>query len=153
EADGVRELFRIVDPGDLERPDADAVVRNPEADSSLRQLVLGEELLERHGERVRISQLSADDDACLERFASDLQQLGGSVVGDARGGQLGRPDLEADESLRPLPAAALPLCPRLADLALLRRLRLLGLLRLSDAVGLHHLLALLALFAAERDVL
>ena len=53
EPDRVGELLRIVDAHDLERPDADPVRGDAEANAPLRQLVLGEELLERLGKRVR----------------------------------------------------------------------------------------------------
>ena len=75
EADRVRELALVVDAGDLERADADAVVRDAEPHALLRQLVLREQLLERRRERLDVAKLAADDDAVGERRARDLQEL------------------------------------------------------------------------------
>ena len=61
EANGVGELLRIVDAGDLDRADADAVVGEADADVALRQLVLPEELLERLAERLDLAHLAAGD--------------------------------------------------------------------------------------------
>src|SRR5207302_5116093 len=138
EPDRVRELFLIGDARDVERADTDAIVGDPEAHALLRQLVLGEELLQRFGERGGVAQLSAHDDPGLERLARDLQQLRSAVVRNTRGCELRRADLQADEALRALGAAG-----RL-DL----RLLLLALLRFGL---LGSLLAFLAV--AERELL
>jgi hypothetical protein len=71
EADRVRKLLLAVYPADVERPDTDAVVGNSEPDTAPRQLVLREELLQRGGEGVGISELAADDDACGKRVTRD----------------------------------------------------------------------------------
>src|SRR2546425_9518724 len=107
EADRVGELLRVVDARDLERTDADPVVRDAEPDALLRQLVALEELPQCLREPVRVAQLAADDDAGVDPLAGNLQQLGVAVVRDARGRELRGTDLEADELLRDAaPAAA-----------------------------------------------
>src|SRR5947207_12218318 len=123
-ADRVRQLLLVVDTGNLERADADAVVGDTEAHAFLRKAVCREELLQSRGERIWIAQLAADDDSGLERRARDLQQLGGAVVGHTRSGELRSTDLQAGDALR---AAAAARCfdLRLLRLALLRGLRLL----------------------------
>src|SRR5207253_7952771 len=113
------------------------------------------ELLQRRGERVRVAELPADDDAGVERLARNLQQLGCAVVGNACGRELRRADLQSDEALRALPTLR-RLDLRLLVLALLRPLGLLGLLR--SAGRFRCLLALLAaaegeVFLPERDLL
>ena len=105
EADRVRELLRILDPGHLERADADPVVGDPEPHAALRQLVGGEERLQRHRERLGIAQLAVDDDPVLERDAGGLDELGRLGVADPRSGDLGAADLEADELLAAAAAA------------------------------------------------
>src|SRR5207302_1185164 len=102
EADRVRELLRVGDADDVERPHADPVVRDAEADAAARELVLPEEGLQRLGKRLRVAQLAADDDARVEWLAGELEELRLAVVRDAGGGQAGRADLEADEPLRRL---------------------------------------------------
>src|SRR5205085_7985241 len=99
ESDRVVGLLRIVDAVDVEGAHTDAVVRNTEPDAALGKLVLGEEVLEREPERVRVAKLAADDDAGTERLTSDLQQLGRAVVRHARGCKLRRADLQADDLL------------------------------------------------------
>src|SRR5207253_1015644 len=149
----VRELLWILDAFDLEGADTDPVVRNAEANATLGQPMRRKELLERIGERVGITQLSADDNAGLERSARNLLQLGRAVVRHPRRGKLRGADLEADETPRAL-RAALALDLRLLDLRSLRLLRLLGLafrLRLRLAFGLH--LRRLVTLLAEGEIL
>src|SRR3954452_23427901 len=88
EADGVFELLRVVDAGDLEDPDADAVVRDAQAHALARKLVLAEERLQGLGEELGLTQLAADDDAPVEVLSRDLDQFVGAVVDDPRGRQL-----------------------------------------------------------------
>ena len=76
ESNRVRKLFRVVDAGDLEGSDADPVVRDPEPDPALREVVTLEEVPERNCERLGITELPADDDAVVERLAHDLHELG-----------------------------------------------------------------------------
>ena len=105
EADRVRELLRVVDAGDLEGADADPVVRDPEPDAALRQLVLGEERLEGERERLGVAELAVDDDAVVEPDTRGLHELGRLAVADARGRDLRAADLEADELLATAAAA------------------------------------------------
>ena len=88
EADRVLELLRIVDPGDLEDADADAVVGDPEADALPRQLVLPEERAQLFGEELWLAQLPAYDETVVELLAGDLDELGRAVVDDAGGRKL-----------------------------------------------------------------
>ena len=97
EANGVGQLLRVVDPGDLEGADADPVVRDPEAHAVARQLVLAEEGLQHRGELLRLAQLAADDDAALERHARHPDDLRAALVDHLRGGDLGSAELEPDE--------------------------------------------------------
>ena len=80
EADRVLELLRVVDAGDLEDADADAVVGDPEPDALARKLVLAEERAQRLGEQLGLAQLAADDDPVLEALARDLDELRVAVV-------------------------------------------------------------------------
>ena len=73
EADRVRELLRVVDAADLEHPHADSIVGDAQADVLAGELVLLEEGAQRGGERVRVAELAADDDAVLEVLACDLR--------------------------------------------------------------------------------
>ena len=107
ELHGVRELLLLGDADDVDDPDADAVARDAEPHALLRQLVLGEERLQRVAERLRVAELAADDDAGRKRLARDLLQLGDAVVRDAGGSELRGADLQPDEALR-LVAALLP---------------------------------------------
>ena len=99
EANRVRKLLRILDPGHLERADADPVVGDAEPDAALRQLVLGEERLQRDGESLGVAQLAVDDDAVIEGGARRLEELGKFAVAHPGGRDLGAADLEADELL------------------------------------------------------
>ena len=99
EANRIRELLRVLDPRHLEGADADPVVGDAEPDAALGQLVLGEEGLERDGQRLGVAQLAVDDDAVVERGASRLDELGGLAVAHAGGRDLGAADLETDELL------------------------------------------------------
>ena len=122
EANRVGELLRVGDPGDLEGADADPIVGDPEAHAVSGQLVLAEEGLQGRGELLGLTQLSADDDAPLERHACHPDDLRAALVDHLGGGDLRGAQLEADELavlLRRLVAASL----RLAALAagLLRR--------------------------------
>ena len=65
--------------------------------------MLGEERLQRDGQRLGVAQLAVDDDAVVERVASRLDELGGLAVADAGGRDLGAADLEADELLAAAP--------------------------------------------------
>ena len=80
--DGVAELLRVVDAVDVENADADPVGADPEPNVLARQVVLGEELVERLCERGNVAHLAADDDAWLERFAGDAQKTRAAVVDD-----------------------------------------------------------------------
>src|SRR5439155_26799354 len=97
EPNGVRELLGIRDTGDVERPDADPVVRDPEPDAALGEAVRREEVLERFRQRIGVAQFTADDDARVERSARDLQKLSRSIVRNPRGRKLRRTDLQSDE--------------------------------------------------------
>src|SRR5204862_155576 len=105
EANCVVELVRIVDAGDLERADADAVVRNAEPHVAPRQVVLAEERAQSRGELLGLAELAADDDARLQLVPHGLDELGGSVVRDRGSGELRRADLQADDAGRCLAAA------------------------------------------------
>ena len=108
EADGVRKLALVVDAVDVERAHADAVRPDAEADAAARQLVVGEEPVERRRERRDVAHLAGDDDARLERLARELDELRlrAAVVDDARGGDLRGADLETDDLLLPRAASA-----------------------------------------------
>src|SRR5882724_5205890 len=80
ERDGVGELLLVVDSVDVEDADTDPVRSDPEANAFPRQIVLLEELVERTAERRDVADLSADDDAGLERLAGELDQLRATVV-------------------------------------------------------------------------
>ena len=129
ETDRVRELLRILDPGHLEGAHADPVVGDAEPDAALRQLVLGEEGLERNRERLGVTKLAVDDDAVVERRARRLDELGRLAVADAGRGDLGAADLEADELLAAAAAAARQGRQRRQGQAQPRRARQLELLR------------------------
>ena len=111
EVNRVGELLVLGDADDVEDPDADAIARDAEPDALLRKLVACEEALERLAERFRIAKLSTDDDSGRERLAGELLHLGDAVVRDARGGELRRPDLQADELLDRVTALPAPLPP------------------------------------------
>ena len=72
EPDRVGELLRVVDAGDLEGADADAVVGDSEPHALLGQVVSGEELLQGRRERIRVAELPPDHDSRLERLARNL---------------------------------------------------------------------------------
>ena len=121
EADGVVELLRVADTFDLEDANADPVVREPEPDSALGQLVELEEALQRDAERLGVPDLAGHDDARLERLAEDIDELRGAVVDDLRSNDLGGADLEADDALR----LSVLRAPIISGRPLLRLLRLL----------------------------
>ena len=75
EADRVGELLRVFDAGDLDRANADAVIRDSDADVSLGQLVLAEELFERLAERLGVAHFAAGDQAGWKRRAGQLDDL------------------------------------------------------------------------------
>src|ERR1700693_5464776 len=81
--DCVFELAGILRSGDLEDADADAVVRDAEADALPWKLVLAEKQAQRLREQLRLAQLAADDQARFEVLARDLDELGRAVVLDA----------------------------------------------------------------------
>ena len=108
EPDRVRKLLRVVDADDVEGPDADPVVRDPEPDPALRQVVLLEEVPQRNGERLGVAKLAADDDAVIERLAHGLHELGRAPVVNACRGDLRAADLEADDLLRAAAGNARP---------------------------------------------
>ena len=97
EPDCVRELPLVLDPVDVEAADADAVRRQAQSDTAPRQLVPGEEAVERPRERGDVAHLATDYDAGAERAARDLDEIRGTVVDDSSGRQLRRANLEADE--------------------------------------------------------
>ena len=99
EANRVRKLLGILDPSHLERAHADPVVGDAEPHAALRQLVLGEERLERDGESLGVAQLAVDDDAVVEGGARRLEELGNLAVTHQGGRDLGATDLESDELL------------------------------------------------------
>ncbi len=76
EANRVRKLLRVVDADDVERSDADPVVRDSQADAALREVVTLEEVPQRNGESLGVAELPADDDALVERLAHGLHELG-----------------------------------------------------------------------------
>src|SRR6185436_14032761 len=93
---------------ELEDANADAVVRESEANAAFRQLVQLEEALESLAERLGVANLARHDDAGLEGLAEDLDELGRAVVDNLRRCDLRGADLQADELLRPF------VCGRLA---------------------------------------
>ena len=129
EADRVRELLRVVDAADLEHPHADSIVGDAQADVLAGELVLLEEGAQRGGERVRVAELAAGDDAVLEVLACDLRDLRDAVVHDLGGSDLGRSDLQAHELLLAAHGRVTLRLRRLVGLAalLLGRLLRLGL--------------------------
>ena len=102
EANRVRELPVVLDAGDLEGADADAVRRDAEADAAARQPVLREELVERARERRHRTNLAGNDDPGREILPSELENVRRAVVRDSRRRELCRADLEADELALPL---------------------------------------------------
>ena len=122
EADRVLELLRIVDARDLEDPDADAVVGDPEPHALARKLVFAEERAQRLGKKLRLAQLTADHETVVEVLARDLDELRRPIVDDPGGSELGGADLQPHD---PLGALVVALAPE-ASL----RLRLGGLLGL-----------------------
>ena len=175
----VLELLDVVDAADVEGPDADAVVRDSKPHALSGQLVPLEEVLQRGGERLRVAELSADDDPGLELLARHLDQLRNAVVVDPSRGELRAADLEARHPLQALRGRsvlgltlgrlglrlvalfaaerelalvegdALPLRLLLLRPLLLLRLRLLCLLRLRLLCLLRRFVALAA---AEREL-
>ena len=94
----VRELRLVVDAGDVEHADADRVRREPDADAAARKLADTEELVEAGREGGHVHDLAAGDDAGGQRLPLDLEQLRAAVaVDDARGRDLRRAELDADE--------------------------------------------------------
>ena len=138
EPDRVRELLRIVDPGDLERANADPVVRDPEPDTRLRQLVLAEEDLQHPGQLLRLAQLTPDDDPAVEWDPGHAHDPRTALVDDLGGRDLRGADLESDDPvvdpgkrlallLRPPPlllGEAIRCATRVPALAARRRARL-----------------------------
>src|SRR5207247_2493147 len=133
--------------GDVERPDADPVVRDPEPDAALGEAVRREEVLERFRQRIGVAQFTADDDARVERSARDLLKLSRSIVRNPRGCKLRRTDLQSDEVLRAL-GTELEVHPRPPGLRGLRRFRCFRWFELAFRPR-----RLGALLAAERQVL
>src|SRR5439155_2765491 len=143
ETDGVLELPWIGDAGDLEDPDSDAVVGDPEPDALARQAVLAEERAQRVRQQLWLAQLAADDQAVVDVLAPDLDELGRAVVDDPRGGDLRSADLEPDQALRALLPAACAPGATAAPLLLRLLLRRVGLVQ--RALGLR--------LALERELL
>ncbi len=112
EGDRVLELPLVLDPGDLDHPDADAAVAEAEPHALPGQPVLREERAEGLRERGGVAHLAPVQDARLERSLRDAQQPPVAVRDDLRGRQPGGADLEPDELVR-----------RARPLAHLRRLR------------------------------
>ena len=102
EKDRVLELLDVVNPADLEDPDADAVVRDPEPNVLARKLGVLEERLQRICESLRVTKLAADDDPGRELLPGELHELGRPVVANLRSCQLRSADLETGDALRPL---------------------------------------------------
>ena len=75
EPDGVVEAALVLDAIDVQRADADAVAREPDANVLLRQLLLVEEQLDGVGERAFVPHLAVDDEAGRDRPAGELEQL------------------------------------------------------------------------------
>ena len=80
EPDRVLELLRVGKRRDVEDAHADAVAGDAEPDVLLRQLVLGEERLQRLRQGRRVTNLAGDHQSAVERRARELQQLGRTVV-------------------------------------------------------------------------
>jgi hypothetical protein len=98
ETDSVVESGEVIDTGDLEGADADAVTGDADADISCRQLVVGEERAERIRQCLRVANLTVDDDAGLERSPRKLDELGPPVLlFDDGGRKLRRADLQPDD--------------------------------------------------------
>ncbi len=96
---GVPELSGIVDPLDVERAHTDAVRADADADALARELVLGEERVERIAECRDIADLAANDDSGRKRLTGQLHELRRAVVDDTCRCQLRRADLEPDDLL------------------------------------------------------
>ena len=108
EANGVVELGLVVDAGDVERADTDAVAREADAHVLLRELVLVEEHLQLVREGFRVADLAVDDQSAVDRPARELDELVAAVVlGHDGGGDLRSADLETDDRLAPAAAARL----------------------------------------------
>ena len=68
----VAELAIVFDSLDVQCSDADAVRADAEANATARQLVLGEEPVERLAERRHVTNLAGDDDAGRQRCPREL---------------------------------------------------------------------------------
>src|SRR5207342_3214687 len=77
EPNDVAELALVIDAFDVDRAHADAVGADAEPDAPARKLVVGEEAVERLGERRNVTYLAADDDAGRERGPGELHELRG----------------------------------------------------------------------------
>src|SRR4051812_25909509 len=99
ETHGVRDLLRVLDPHQLDRPDTDPVVRDADPNVALRQAVPLEEELERLGERGDVLDLAAGDDPARNRLTGDLDEPRRAVHLDGGRREERGPDLEADSFL------------------------------------------------------
>ena len=97
-AHGGGELLRVVDHGgEVERADDDALVGDAEP-HPLGQVVLGEERLQRLGERDRVDDLAVAHDAGLELGDRAAGQCDGAIDADLGGGEVAGVELEPDDA-------------------------------------------------------
>ncbi len=78
EPNGVAELTIVLDSLDVEGTHADAVRPDAEANAAARQLVLGEEAIERRAERRHVAHLAGHHDSRRQRGPCKLDELGAS---------------------------------------------------------------------------
>ena len=89
EPDGVVEACLVVDAGDLERADTDAIRGDADAHVPRGQLLVGEEGAQRADERFRVANLAVERRCRARAGASELEQLVTTIrLLDDRGSKL-----------------------------------------------------------------
>ena len=127
EANRVRELLRVVDPGDLEGADADPVVGDAEPHAAgAAACACGRTCFSASASSSGSRSSPPTTMPCSSGSRATWTSSGRAVVDDAGGGDLGAADLQADQALRALVARVAPAARR-ARLGLVRRGGLLGL--------------------------
>ena len=97
EADGGVELLGVGQVGELEVADHDALIGDPEAHAA-RQVVVGEEGLERLGEALDVGDLAVAHDAGVERAGGRTLDRHRAVDADLGGGEIAGLDVESDHT-------------------------------------------------------
>ena len=98
EADGGLELVAVVDCGKAHRADRHPLVCDADADVA-RELLAGEELLDRLAERLRVGDLALAEDSGSERHDAAAHDLGRAVDAHFGRGDAAGLDVEADGGL------------------------------------------------------